>query len=496
MLSVRSALVERLEVVADLIVEVARHLLTRDRVLHRLAVLADDAEVLKARGHGAAPSGQVGIVAVLAALPRLPLHAHVERVGAEALGGLALRVPAPAFAGHEPLAFAEILVLWTHAVAACAVFASPAALGLAPAAQALAGALRLVHRAHLVERFLHRLHGPIALAALERLHAFHGVAAPVATALATEALHLLEELTQLLGRDLIRAEAAGQRLRLAVDHLVLAVREVRLEIRHAVRLLEHAEPLVALLHEAVEVGARVGERGVLEDRRQIAGGRGAAAAGTLGEVALLEGRPLERVLGELARRFLEHGRARPLLALLFGGGQEIGQPARRQRNRRHDHQDQGREHREEQKLTFTRNDALDHALDLQALDPRDGVCDQRVDERRAVRTVGPLERRRDTVVQTERPVGDPRDVTAPDAPRGPVDDPRQSAQDHEARGDPRRSSGPGVLGQQDCDPGHRTPEGAAETVILGPAAADRPPNTAQEALDPCRPRPAPRPALS
>src|SRR5437879_6580542 len=155
----RSALVERLEVVSDLIVEVAGHLLPRDRVLHRLAVLSDDSEVLKPRGHAAAAPGQVRVVAFLAALARLALDADVERIGAQTLGCFALGRAAPALAGHEPLTLAEILVFRARAVAPPAVLAAPASLGLAPAAQALGRALLLVHRPHLVERLLHGLEG-------------------------------------------------------------------------------------------------------------------------------------------------------------------------------------------------------------------------------------------------------------------------------------------------------------------------------------------------
>src|SRR5438105_15757243 len=117
----RSALVERLEVVSDLIVEVAGHLLPRDRVLHRLAVLSDDSEVLEPRGHAAAAPGQIRVVAFLAALPRLALDAHVEGIGAQALGRLALGVAAPAFARHQPLALAEILIVRAHPVAPSAI---------------------------------------------------------------------------------------------------------------------------------------------------------------------------------------------------------------------------------------------------------------------------------------------------------------------------------------------------------------------------------------
>src|SRR5215475_12441395 len=78
--------VERLEVAPDLIVEVAWDLLPRDRVLHRLPVLADDPEVLEARGHAAAASGQVGVVAILAAAARLALDADVVGRAPQSLG--------------------------------------------------------------------------------------------------------------------------------------------------------------------------------------------------------------------------------------------------------------------------------------------------------------------------------------------------------------------------------------------------------------------------
>src|SRR4029434_186522 len=178
------------EVVADLIVEVAGHLLPRDRVLHLLAVLSDDSEILQARGHAAAAPGQIGVVPFLAALARLALDAHVEGIAAQALRRLALRVVAPALARHQPLTLAEVLVLRAHPLAARAILPARATLGLAAAAQALAAALRLVHRPHLVERLLHGLQGAITLAALERLHALHRVAAPVGAALAAHALPL------------------------------------------------------------------------------------------------------------------------------------------------------------------------------------------------------------------------------------------------------------------------------------------------------------------
>src|SRR3989449_2824714 len=133
----------------------------------------------------------------------------------------------------------------------------------------------------------------------------------------------------LLRRDLVGSEAARQRLRFAVHHLVLAAREVRLEVGQTVHLLEHPEPLVAFLHEAVEVRPLARERRVLEDRREVAGARGAAAASPLREVALLEGRALERVLCGWTRCLLEHRRTCALLALLLARRQKVGEAPRR-----------------------------------------------------------------------------------------------------------------------------------------------------------------------
>src|SRR5437899_11585493 len=125
----RSALVERLEVVSDLIVEVARHLLPRDRVLHRLAVLSDDSEVLKPRGHAAAAPGQGRVVAFLAALARLALDAEVERIVTHTLGRVVLGRAAPSFAWYEPLTLPHIHVLRARAVAPRPVLAAPPVLG-------------------------------------------------------------------------------------------------------------------------------------------------------------------------------------------------------------------------------------------------------------------------------------------------------------------------------------------------------------------------------
>src|SRR5439155_9099313 len=313
---------------SDLVVKVPRDLLPRDRVLHRLPVLPDDPEILEPRGHAAAAPGQVGVVPILTAPARLSLDADVVGAGAEPLRRLTLRGAAAASSRHEPFTLAEVLVLGAHPVTTGTVAPTTAAFVLSPPAQPLARALRLVHCAHLVERLLHRVERPIRLAALERLHAFHRVTAPIGAALAAEPLHLLEELAELLGRDLIGAEAAGQRFRLPVHHLVLAVGEVRLEVGQAVHLLEHPKPLVTLLHEAVEVRALARERGVLEDRREVTSGRGAAAPGPLREVALLEGRALERVLRERARRLLEHRRARTLFTLFLARRQKVGEAPR------------------------------------------------------------------------------------------------------------------------------------------------------------------------
>src|SRR5207247_8885990 len=85
-----------------------------------------------------------------------------------------------AAAREEPLAFAEVLVLWTHPVAAATALAPARPALVAPATQVLARALRLVLRTHLVERALHGLEGAIGLAALEPLHTLRRVGRPVA----------------------------------------------------------------------------------------------------------------------------------------------------------------------------------------------------------------------------------------------------------------------------------------------------------------------------
>src|SRR5262249_8462254 len=143
-------------------------------------------------------------------------------------------------------------------------------------------------------------------------------------------------------------------------------------------------------------------------------------------------------------------------------------------------------HREEQELSFARDDALDHPLDLQALHAGDGVGDQRVHERRTIWTVGPLECRREAVVKLEGAVRDPRDVTTPDRARGPVDDARHAAENHERGRDPWRPSGQRVFGQKDRDARDGAPERAAQTIVFRSTTADLAPNAAKEAFDPWR----------
>src|SRR5216684_3830555 len=204
-------LIQRLEVLLHLTLEVARHLLPRDGLFHHLPVLPEHAHVLQTRRHlGAAPH-HVGVDALLPPGPRLALDPHVERAAAQPRGGVALRRPALAAPGH----------------------------------QALAVAAALFHRAHLVERALHRFHRLVGLPALERLHALVGVARPVAlplpAVLAPESLHLAQQLAQLLRRDLlVRVEPAPQRLGLLEDHAGLALGEVALQIRQPLERIEHA----------------------------------------------------------------------------------------------------------------------------------------------------------------------------------------------------------------------------------------------------------------
>src|SRR4030095_868403 len=96
-------LVQRLEILLHLRLEVARHLLAGDGLLHHLPVLAEHTQVFPPRGHMGAPPDHIGVEPVLLALPRLALHAHVIRIPAEALTRIALGVRALPLAGHEKI---------------------------------------------------------------------------------------------------------------------------------------------------------------------------------------------------------------------------------------------------------------------------------------------------------------------------------------------------------------------------------------------------------
>src|SRR5262245_43466070 len=194
-----SPLVERLEVLLDVRLVVARHLLPRDGLLHHLPVLAHDAEVLHAGRHVRALAEEVGVVALLAARARFALDAHVERVDPETLRRIALGAPALAATRQAPLALRPLALLARPAAlpaVAAARAAPPVALSAAP--EGLAVAALLLELAHLVEGPLHRLHRAVGLAPLERFHALGDVAAHgvLATALAPEPLHLVEELAE------------------------------------------------------------------------------------------------------------------------------------------------------------------------------------------------------------------------------------------------------------------------------------------------------------
>src|SRR4026209_1853279 len=244
-------LVQRLEVLLDLPLEVARHLLPRDGFFHHLPVLPEHTHVLHARRHlGAAPE-HVGIDALLAARPRLAFDAHVAGVAGPPRRRIALRRGALAPPREQALTLGEVaLVAGPAGLLTRALVAAPATapLALAPALQRLAVAAALLHGAHLVQRPLHRLHRLVALAALECLHALVDVARPVPrlalpAVLPAEPLHLAQQLAQLLGRDLlVGIEPASKRLRLLEDHAGLGLGAVALQVGTAVQLLQHAQP--------------------------------------------------------------------------------------------------------------------------------------------------------------------------------------------------------------------------------------------------------------
>src|SRR6266850_1849223 len=270
-------LIQRLEVLLHLALEVARHLLARDGLLHHLPVLPQHAHVLHARRHLRAAAEHVGVDPLLATRTGLALHAHVERIATQARGGVALRGPALAAARQQPLALREIALVARPALALAAFVPALVAppVALAPALERLAVPAPLLLGAHLVQRPLHGLHRLVALATLEGFHPFVDVARPIAPPaprliLPPEPIHLLQQLAQLLRRNLlIGIETAAQGLGLLEHHPGLVLREVALEIRQPVHLLQHPQPVVALLEEGVEIGSAAGQRGVLEDGGEI-----------------------------------------------------------------------------------------------------------------------------------------------------------------------------------------------------------------------------------
>src|SRR5262245_26558839 len=187
------SLVERLEVLLHLRLEVARHLLAGDGLLHHLAVLPEHPQVLQARWHVGTPPHHVGVEPILLARARFALGAHVVRIAAQALTRIALRVRALALARHHPLALRQITLLAGSALTGAV---TPAPLPAAPVAfaaplQALAVASLILELAHLRERALHGLHRAVCLPALQGVHPLRDVAAPVvAPALPPEPLHL------------------------------------------------------------------------------------------------------------------------------------------------------------------------------------------------------------------------------------------------------------------------------------------------------------------
>src|SRR5215475_1613842 len=191
--------------------------------------------------------------------------------------GLAL-LPLPGRA----FAFRPISLVAGRAPLPALALAPAPPLVLSTAAEPLAVAALLLHGAQLVERALHGLHGAIALPLLQGLHAFAEIARVARVALAPQPLHLLQELAQLVGRELLALESSAQGLGLLENHALLALGEVALEVGQPVELLEHANALVALLEEGVEVGSLPRDGGVLEDRGEVArlGGTTHAAART------------------------------------------------------------------------------------------------------------------------------------------------------------------------------------------------------------------------
>src|SRR3990172_11017685 len=288
-------LIQRLEVLLHLPLEVARHLLPGDGFLHHLLVLPGDAKVLQPGGHRAAPPDHVRIEPVLLAGPRLALDADVVGRAAQPPRRIALGRAALAAPRQEPLTLGEVAVVARPLLPAAAVASAlPAPLVLAPATQPLAVPALALHAPHLGQRALHGRHGLVGLPALEGIHTVEDVAAPVVgTALAPEALHLLEQLAELVRRD-AGIESPAQGLGFLEDDAALALGEVALQVRQPVDLLQHADALVALLEEGVEVGRPPAQRRVLEHGREIARGARSAGADPGHQVALLDVGPPDR----------------------------------------------------------------------------------------------------------------------------------------------------------------------------------------------------------
>src|SRR5437867_29727 len=331
------SLVQCLEVLLDLRLEVAGHLLAGDGLLHHLPVLPEDAQVLQARRHVGAASDHVGVEPLLAPGPRLALDAHVVGVGPQALGRITLGVGALPAAREETFALREVaLVTRPSRLPAPAIppALSTAALALAPPTEALPVPALLFHGAHLGQRALHRLQRLVGLSALERLHALGDVSAPVvgSATLAPEPLHLVQQLTKLLRRDLARVHPAPQGFGPLEDHVRLPLGIVLLEIRQPVDLLQHPDALVALLQAGVEVGRLPAERGVLEDRREVAGLALPPRAQAGDEVALLhvgamDGLPLDAP-GSLGGLELARAVLRLVFLFLARDGEVVQDPLR------------------------------------------------------------------------------------------------------------------------------------------------------------------------
>src|SRR4029453_17655339 len=270
-----------------------------DGLFHHLPILAHHAEILEPRRRIGSLAEEVGIHAFLAARPRLPLHAHVEGIRAQTLGGVALGVAALALAREQALALREVALVTRPLLTLPALVPALAAatLALAAAASPLAVAPPLLHGAELVQRALHGVHGLVVLALLQRFHPLTDLAAPgiLSAALPAELLHLVQQLAHLVGRELVATHGAGQPLRPLEHRLALALGEVALEIGQPIHLLEHPDPLVALLEEGVEVGALRAQGGVLEDGGEVTGLGGTATARARRHRPLLHVGPREHV---------------------------------------------------------------------------------------------------------------------------------------------------------------------------------------------------------